>query len=1539
MKKAILFIILIPFINYYSLAQTFNISEVDPSGYNEVKASFTAYDKARQPYEDLDVSDFRILENDVLVPDALKTIECNIEMPLNVVLVLDRSTSMNDEIESDRKWDWVVDGAKTFVNVFEFGADSKIATMSFNGFSYIHNKFTDDRQDLLDSLELMSSIWGINGNTNFNVVFLDPVKNAVDLLKERPIEHRRAIVFLTDGKHESQTEELLEDEILEALTQHNIQLYAITLLDETNAFLKGIAEETGGEYFVVDSKDQLGIIYQKIAENSIRRMQCILTWQAPDLCYDIERNRTADITFLRTGDERKKKYLAPADALMKVDIDETIYDFGNPAVDTPVDRTIKFTPSEKKLIVDNIDIQPGSYFEIINFGFGQGVQPNYPFEIQPGTEWEIEVRFTQKSVQEFRQATLQINSRPCPVEIPLVAGLKDLRITSPDEGDASSVCDTVKIEWIGIEPETPVNLYYSTDGQAWQNIAYQVTGRYYNWFPAPEMNGGQIRIETSDEKVYKWVFNFGGSGNDGITSITLDANELYTYSCGYYTGNIQVGNTQLKNYGGTDIVIMKHDIDGNLIWAKYAGSEKGDDKATGIVITPEGRVFVTGIAFQGIMFDSYAPPMQEENKEYMFLAEYAPDGSFIDVKVFGAASGFSQLFMRPERLKYKIENSNGRIIVEGEYKGEYLDIGNNIYLPGVSNFTEYSALYNLDLNILSINPTPSGETGFSTNMAVDKNRNEYVSGNYSDSRQFGNISINSNGKTDGYIYRYGRNPIAYDTSGYFDVVVPYLTFSPEPADFGECLWGDSTNVLFTGLITNPTKVPVTIDSAIIDGGFKNDFTLLTDLTGKVINPGESIDVEIKFKPGWINERYAFLTVYPDCGSEEELRLVGTGVCGGDALAEYDFGKVGVLLTEEEEIECIFENKSNFEITINPRVRGTNINDFIIEIPGYGESPQDPIKVGPKKCITITVKFTPRGIGPREAYINYRIDEPCENAFTNLYGEGVDSDVLVTDYTWNTLRTNGTYTGTITLTNNSIKDANITNVAFENPGVSVFEFDSPTSFTLDAQGSRDIDVRFIPADDINYIENILFTIENKEEPAISRLEGTGFEPELTAEWICGPDVTVGQSNTSYLRLTNPADNSELTIRDITFREINQEFVWQSGTNPVNETILPGQTVDYPVTYTPQANSNHLNTIDIYSDNYDAAFTDEWKLTSISTSCDGINLEYNTPLDFNSIEICDNNSRTITVENLSKEAPITLYSGQVFISGPDAAAFTVDLTADVEIPAGESRDINVTFNPVREGFHEAEVNIGNSAGIEIIVGLSGTGNIIVPSSTISDFEISTGGKYTWPLSLYIPQNEKGYIEEIRLRLEYSSDVVYLMEGGFKNEITSGNWNWSQPVILPNGLEVTGTGNLPLPYNGNAFSLDFLGLLNLEGATTITATVIYDCGEYDYNLTNVTVDEVCINPTRQIISSGIPFGLDRPSPNPASSQVNFEFSVGFEVLTQIEIFDLLGNKVKTISNEKMQAGYYEASLSTSGLTSGVYMIRMISGPFQSTERLVIE
>ncbi len=68
-----------------------------------------------------------------------------------------------------------------------------------------------------------------------------------------------------------------------------------------------------------------------------------------------------------------------------------------------------------------------------------------------------------------------------------------------------------------------------------------------------------------------------------------------------------------------------------------------------------------------------------------------------------------------------------------------------------------------------------------------------------------------------------------------------------------------------------------------------------------------------------------------------------------------------------------------------------------------------------------------------------------------------------------------------------------------------------------------------------------------------------------------------------------------------------------------------------------------------------------------------------------------------------------------------------------------------------------------------------------------------------------------------------------------------------------------------------------------------------------------------------------LNQNYPNPFNPTTTINFALPAEDQVRIDVYDLLGRRVQTITNQRYQAGYYQVEFDGRGLSSGVYFYRL--------------
>jgi hypothetical protein len=83
---------------------------------------------------------------------------------------------------------------------------------------------------------------------------------------------------------------------------------------------------------------------------------------------------------------------------------------------------------------------------------------------------------------------------------------------------------------------------------------------------------------------------------------------------------------------------------------------------------------------------------------------------------------------------------------------------------------------------------------------------------------------------------------------------------------------------------------------------------------------------------------------------------------------------------------------------------------------------------------------------------------------------------------------------------------------------------------------------------------------------------------------------------------------------------------------------------------------------------------------------------------------------------------------------------------------------------------------------------------------------------------------------------------------------------------------------------------------------------------------------------------FKLSQNYPNPFNPSTVISYSLPRGSFVDLKIYDVLGNEVRTMVNERQSAGNHTVRFHAGGLPSGVYFCRLVAGGYSETRRLLI-
>ncbi|MBN1666490.1 MAG: VWA domain-containing protein [Anaerolineales bacterium] len=273
----------------------FQIQEIRNDTFPVLDVFVSVTDTQGFPVDGLDKSNFSLSENGAPVDDFTVVPQNNIGQPLDFVLAIDTSGSM-DTAAAPTPLDDAVRAAKNFVALLQ-PAD-RVAVVAFSSQVTLVQDLTTDRTLITQALDGLQP----EGNT----AFYDAIVRSVDVLKNS--SQRKVIIILSDGTDSGIGEYTLSEAIDEAV-RWNIPVYPIafgTLIDQDE--LGKIADRTGGQAQIKPDSSALIDSYRLVLE--ILRQQYKITYTSALLADGSENELAVQVSFGGWSQNASQRFIA-----------------------------------------------------------------------------------------------------------------------------------------------------------------------------------------------------------------------------------------------------------------------------------------------------------------------------------------------------------------------------------------------------------------------------------------------------------------------------------------------------------------------------------------------------------------------------------------------------------------------------------------------------------------------------------------------------------------------------------------------------------------------------------------------------------------------------------------------------------------------------------------------------------------------------------------------------------------------------------------------------------------------------------------------------------------------------------------------------------------------------------------------------------------------------------------------------------------------------------------------------------------------------
>jgi outer membrane protein assembly factor BamB len=245
--------------------------------------------------------------------------------------------------------------------------------------------------------------------------------------------------------------------------------------------------------------------------------------------------------------------------------------------------------------------------------------------------------------------------------------------------------------------------------------------------------------QLGDSGAVRWAQSLGGAGEDGLTSVAVDATGR-VFVGGYFEGEAEIASELLAAVGTADAVIASFEADGAPRWAKSFGAN-GRDLVMGLAAGDQ-RVVATGVLANAASYDG---TLIEARNQDGFVMSLDGDGNLGWAQVFGD-DGSDQ----GESVSLA---ADGSVVVTGQIFHGSAFGSEEVSLGGMRN--PFLAVLEPDGKPRWAQAQGSGMYAGAPAVAAAPNGFAYVVGWFVDEMAVGDEHLTSNGNEDAFVVRVG----------------------------------------------------------------------------------------------------------------------------------------------------------------------------------------------------------------------------------------------------------------------------------------------------------------------------------------------------------------------------------------------------------------------------------------------------------------------------------------------------------------------------------------------------------------------------------------------------------------------------------------------------------------------------------------------------------------------------------------------------------------------------------------------------------------
>ncbi|WP_324673487.1 SBBP repeat-containing protein [Hymenobacter sp. GOD-10R] len=272
-----------------------------------------------------------------------------------------------------------------------------------------------------------------------------------------------------------------------------------------------------------------------------------------------------------------------------------------------------------------------------------------------------------------------------------------------------------------------------------------------------------------------------------------------TYVGGSFISTTTFGNQTFTAFG-IDGFIAKHDVQGNILWARQIGGSNSGARVADMALDASGNIYVVGNLSASTNFSPTFVLNPVSTGSNLYVVKYDPSGTVLWARCFGApANSDGELLGRavaisPSGLVYIATQLKGQARFDAVQLENQLDAG-----PAL---IQLSSTGNVNWARVATVQTPRA-TSLSSDLVydlgIDSNESPYFAGSFSGSIRFNSYTLTASANLGSVFLAH------YDTQGNLQWATQSATSSSGVASLGALVTDAVGNSYLTGTFTNDYK--------------------------------------------------------------------------------------------------------------------------------------------------------------------------------------------------------------------------------------------------------------------------------------------------------------------------------------------------------------------------------------------------------------------------------------------------------------------------------------------------------------------------------------------------------------------------------------------------------------------------------------------------------------------------------------------------------------------------------------------------------------